>query len=309
MIVMKSIKKIYEVFTKIKYKIFFKYFPIAGSKSYYKKATGKKLNLENPRDFNEKLQWLKIYWRHPLVTQCADKYEMHKYAKDCGCQEVLNEIYGIYNNTSEIEWDKFPNKFAIKTTNGCGTNIICDSKINLNIKKASKQINKWLKTDYSLAAGEFHYAKMRPRIICEKYIETGNGLLPNDYKIYCFNGKAKLILVATDRASNLKLNFLDLNWNRLDIGSDKYNQGALPEKPSCLNEMIKYAEILSSKFPFVRIDFYNFDGKPLLGEMTFTPAACAATYYNDNGLTQLGNLINLPEKYNASIINNDSASK
>lgn len=274
--------------------------PTLASKYLYKKNTGRKLNLRNPRDFNEKLQWLKLYWKHPLVTQCADKYEVRSYVIKTGCPEILNNLYAVHDHVEEICWDEIPEKFALKTTNACGTNIICSDKKKLNVVDAKRTITQWLKIDYSLIAAEFHYKKMRPRIIIERYLEPEDGTLPNDYKIYCFNGIAKIILVATDRDSNLKLNFLDLNWERLNIGSQDYNNGDIPRKPDCLAEMIKYAEVLSQPFPFVRVDFYNYMGKPILGEMTFTPAACAATYYNDFGLQYLGELLTLPEKYEAA---------
>lgn len=138
---------------------------------------------------------------------------------------------------------------------------------------------------------------MRPRIICERYIETDAGLLPNDYKVYCFNGKPNLVLVCTDRSSDLKLNFVNLNWQRLNIGTEKYSRGELPPKPACFDAMIHCAEKLAAPFPFVRVDYYDCNGTPLFGEMTFTPAGCAAMYYNETGLRLLGEMIQLPEKY------------
>lgn len=270
--------------------------PVLASKYLYKKTTGKKLNLKEPKAFNEKLQWLKLYWQHPLVAKCGDKYEMRQYVKDCGCEEVLNELYGVYEDATEIDWEVLPQKFVLKVTNGCGFNIICDDKSKLDKTKAINQLNEWLKTDYSLYAAELHYAKMKPRIICERYIETNAGFLPNDYKIYCFNGKPKLVLVVTERDNDPKLFFLDLNWCKLDIGK-KDTKGDLPNKPDCFNDMLEYAEKLAKPFPFVRVDFYDFNGIPILGEMTFTPAGCMAMNFNEYGLEMLGDMLQLPEKY------------
>ena len=291
------IRKIYTKSNKKIVSFLVKNTPVLASKYLYRKATGKKLNLKNPQDFNEKLQWLKLNWQNPLVTQCADKYEMREYVRNCGCEEVLNELYDVYEATSEIDWDSLPSKFALKCTHGCGFNVICDDKSKLDKNEALEKLNEWLKIDFSLYAAELHYAKIKPRIICEKYIETDAGFLPNDYKIYCFNGDVKIALVCSDRVTELKLNFLDLNWKRIDIGSEKFNKGEVPKKPKCFDIMINYAEKLSKPFPFVRIDFYDYNNKPVLGEMTFTPVGCMAMYYNDFGLKMLGEMIELPEKY------------
>lgn len=271
--------------------------PVLASRLLYRKTTGKRLDLRNPEDFNEKLQWLKLFWQNPLVVKCADKYEVRNYVKDCGCDEILNHLYGIYNDPFEIDWESLPNKFAIKCTHGCGFNIICDDKESLDKDETYKQLNQWLKIRYDRRALEVHYAKIKPRIICERYIETEAGLLPNDYKVYCFNGKPKLVLVCSDRSNNLRLNFADLNWQRMNIGTEKFSRGELPAKPDCFNAMVDYAEKLAAPFPFVRVDFYDYKGKPLFGEMTYTPAGCMALYYNETGLQCLGDMLQLPEKY------------
>ena len=138
---------------------------------------------------------------------------------------------------------------------------------------------------------------MEPRILCEEYIETEAGFLPNDYKIYCNNGVPRVILVCTERNAHVKYDYADTEWNMLDLGSDSFMTGSLPPRPSCLDSMLEYARILSEPFPFVRLDFYDFSGKPVLGEMTFTPGACMATCYKESGLAYLGGLIRLPEPY------------
>jgi len=271
--------------------------PVLASKYFYRRVTGKHLNLKRPHDLNEKLQWLKLYWQNPLVAKCTDKYEVREYALTCGCEEILNRLYGIYEHSSEIDWSKLPNNFALKCTHGCGYNIICDDKDRLDKDEALAKLNEWMKIRYDRLFVEIHYSQVKPRIICEQYLETNAGLLPNDYKVYCFNGKPELVLVCSDRASDLKLDFVDLNWQRMNIGAEKYSSGEVPKKPDCLDAMIYYAEKLAPPFPFVRIDFYDYNGKPILGEMTFTPAGCAATYYNETGLKRLGEMLQLPSRY------------
>ncbi|WP_342539062.1 ATP-grasp fold amidoligase family protein [Sporosarcina sp. FSL K6-1540] len=284
--------KIHEIF----FTLLVKASPILASKYIYQKATDKKLNLNNPKDFNEKLQWLKLYWQHHLVVKCADKYEVRNYVIESGCGEILNELYGVYNDTSEISWDSLPKKFALKTTNGSATNIICNDKSILDKDEAINKLEKWLNIDFGLLYAEIHYSKMTPRIICEKYIETDAGVLPNDYKIFCFNGEPKFLYVGIiDETGYTHKTFYDMEWNKQNFLKESYKSYD-HEKPSCLNEMIKYASILAKPFPFVRVDFYDSNGKPLFGEMTFTPTGGLATYYKDETLELLGNLIELPEK-------------
>ena len=274
--------------------------PVLASKYIYRVIAEKNLNLDNPQDFHQKLQWLKLYWQHPLVVKCADKYEVREYIKVCGCEEILKELYGVYDRVDEIDWEKLPEKFVIKTTNGCGTNIFCENKSSLNKQEVIRQLKKWLKTDFGLFYAETHYSKMKPRIICEKYLQTDSGL-PNDYKFYCFHGVPKVILIIADRDTDLKLFFLDSNWNKLDIGDPsfkaKFNVGEVPPQPECLKEMMKYAEILSAPFPFVRVDMYEYEGKPVFGELTFTPGGAVARYINETGLKLMGDMLKLPEKY------------
>ena len=121
--------------------------PVLATKYIYKRATGKSIDLNNPKSFNEKVQWLKLYWQHPLVVQCADKYEVRAFIKERHCEDILNPLYGVYNDTSEIDWDKLPEKFVLKTTNGCGTNIICKDKDELDKEEIVTKLKKWLKTD------------------------------------------------------------------------------------------------------------------------------------------------------------------
>ena len=271
--------------------------PVLASKYRYRKVTGQKLDLKNPRNFNEKLQWLKLYWQNPLVVKCADKYGVREYAKDCGCEEILNQLYGVYEHPSEIDWGNLPDKFALKCTHGSGFNIICDDKKKLDKEQTLKQLNEWLKTRYGRQTAEIHYTYIRPRIVCEQYIETDAGLLPIDYKFFCFNGKPELVVVCSDRSSDVRFICANLDWQPMDILTKQCSSEKLPNKPDCLDAMIEYAAKLAQPFPFVRVDFYDFKGKPVLGELTFTPAACMSLYYNETGLQLLGDMLQLPRTY------------
>ncbi|RJF37999.1 ATP-grasp fold amidoligase family protein [Pseudoalteromonas gelatinilytica] len=267
--------------------------PVLATKILHYKVTGKHLDLDNPVDFNSKLQWLKLFDKNEFVKMCADKYQMYKYVESKNASGILNNLVAVYDKPEEIDWDNLPEKVAIKCTHGCGYNIVTKKSSLLHKEKVIKKLSEWLKEDFGLVNLEYQYSKIKPRIIIEEYIENKKGELPIDYKIYCFDGVAKLVLVCSERDTDLRLDFFDLNWNRLNIGHPKNESKEEPIPPACFNEMIQYAELLSKDFKFVRIDFYDNDGKPILGEFTFTPAANMATYYNEFGLRKLGGYIKI----------------
>jgi len=268
---------------------------VLANKIMYKVHTGKRLNLKEPQLLNEKLMKLKIedYNNNDLVVKCADKYKVQEYVKECGLEDILNPIIGVYEKAQDIDFDVLPNKFVLKCNHGCGFNIICTDKSKLDKEETVRTLNKWLKKKFGKESRELHYLKIKPLIICENYIETKDGILPNDYKIYCFNGEPKVILTCSERENKLKLNFYDLNWNELMYGHEKDRSHKQIAKPTCLDKMIEDARILAKPFKFVRVDFYDLNGKPLFGELTFTPARCSAAYYNDNGAKILGDMLNI----------------
>lgn len=267
------------------------------SKVIYRIHTKKKLNLDNPTLFNEKLMYLKLndYYKNPLVIKGADKVLVRDYVKDCGCSELLTKIYGVYNDAKEIDFDSLPDKFVLKCNHGCGYNIICTDKNTFDKESAIKKLNKWKKQKFGYETCETHYFKIKPLIFVEEYIETEAGIMPNDYKIYCFNGKAKVVLVCSERDEGVKVNFFDLDWNELFYRDKKYRSTKKILKPNNLNKMIKYAEKLSKPFPFVRVDFYDDSKRVIFGELTFTPARCCADY-NEYGSLELGQMLDL-KKY------------
>jgi hypothetical protein len=181
----------------------------------------------------------------------------------------------------------------MKCTHGCGHNFITKDKSQLDKKVVLEKVDKWLKEKFGKKNLEPHYDLIKPRVVVERYIENVTGDLPLDYKIYCFNGTAKLVLVCSNREYSLKLDFFDLNWNRLNIGHKEDESTEPIVKPSCFHEMLAHAEALSKPFAFVRVDFYDKDGRPIFGELTFTPAANMAIYYNDYGLEYLGDLFDI----------------
>lgn len=272
--------------------------PEMASKIYYYLRMKKKLNLNEPKDFNEKLMWMKLneYPNNMLISDCADKYKVRKYVENMGCGEILNDLIAVYNSVEEINFEKLPEKFVLKCNHGSGYNIICDDIKKLNIEKTKKQLKEWMNTDYWKIKAEVQYKPIEKKIICEKYLESKNEKPIEDYKIYCFNGKAKLCMVCLERNNGkAKYYFMDKSWNILKINQEgiEANDSKIISKPKNINDMYRYAEILAKPFKFVRVDFYDYKGKIVFGELTFTPCACADKDYTNEALIKLGDMIDL----------------
>lgn len=173
--------------------------PVLASKIVFLFAMNKRLDLKNPKTFNEKIQWLKLYWQDPRVAMCADKYELREYVRECDAKEILNPIFGVYKNFDHINFELLPDKFALKCTHGSGYNIICENKDDFNIYEVKKKVNKWMNSRFSYIGAEIQYDKMEPKIIIEKYIEGIDKHPPIDYKMFCFNGKVCLTMTCEGR--------------------------------------------------------------------------------------------------------------
>ena len=269
--------------------------PTIVSKIRYKNNFGRALNLENPTEFNEKLQWLKLkrYQNDPLVIQCADKVRVREYVEQCGCGEMLIECLGVYEDPECIPWEQLPEQFVLKCNHGAGYNIVCNDKSNLDIEAAKNQLKEWLKDDYSLTYAEMHYHQIKRKIICEKYIQPEDGVLPDDYKVYCFDGEAFCTMLCKEREQeeNCKYYFFDKGWNFKPWDSSTADlKNVSIEKPKQFEKMLAYAEKISKGFPFVRVDLYVMEDRIYFGEMTFTPCGCL-----DRDLTPEGNVV-LSEK-------------
>lgn len=267
------------------------------SKIRYKNVFGTELNLDDPKTFNEKLMWLKLnkYANDPLVSQCSDKYAVREYVEKCGLGETLNELLGVWDRASEIPWDKLPRRFAIKCNHGCGYNLICQDKSKFDTKKATEQLDAWMREDFWKEYAEVHYKTIPKKIICEKYLEGKKDALPVDYKIYCFHGEPVFIGNFIERdivTDEILRGYFDLDWNPSPVFRYEMKP-ELFERPKSLEKMLEYAKILSRPFPFVRVDFYEVDGKIYFGELTFTPTGCLATYYTDEAQQKLGELLNV----------------
>ena len=245
----------------------------------YRAKFGKKLDFDHPKTLNEKILWLKFndYWENPLVKQCADKYQVREYIKAIGCQDILNELIAVYESVDEIEWDKLPDSFVMKINFGCGYNIIVPDKTKFDRTDAEQKLRKWIKTKYYLGYSEMQYKDVKPYILVERYLKPHNGVLPEDYKFYCFDGEAPYVMVCTDRQEGGKHPrywYITPDWERQRMTYDAIkDQGKTKiPTPAGIDEAFEYARKLSKGFPFVRVDLYLVDGKVFFGELTFTPS-------------------------------------
>ena len=262
----------------------------------YRAAWGRWPDLEKPITFDEKLLWLNFYWCHPLKAECGDKFALRGYVERHGMAHLLPRLYGVYNTVEAIDFEALPSRFVLKCTHGCRCNVFCQDKTELDLKGTRRDLTRWLTTDYSTLLGELHYARMKPRILCEEFLDDGTGEFPTDYKLYCFGGHVHCTLVCTGREANGKATFgyMDRKGNFLPYDSKSVATRRCITRPAPYEEMISVAEKLSAPFPFVRTDFYCIRERVVLGEMTFTPSACVDRTHTELASIELGDLITLP---------------
>jgi hypothetical protein len=267
-------------------------------KIQYKIKLGRNLNLINPKRFTEKLQWYKLNYHNTLMTICADKYGVREYVKSKGLDDILIDLYSVYDNPSDINFGSLPNKFVLKTNNGNGTNIFCNNKSKLSVDEVKKNLIYWMKQDFYLLGREWAYKNIKFKIIIEEFLQDRENIFNgiNDYKFFCFNGRVKFIVVDVDRYVSHKRNFYNVNWNYINVSSDYPNIGDYITKPYALSDMIKIANRLSEDFPFVRVDLYYVNKKIYFGELTFYPFTGYVQFEPDEFDFKLGREFILPPK-------------
>ena len=261
----------------------------------FKLETGNDLDLVNPKTFNEKLQWLKLYNRKEVFTTMVDKYEVKRYVADKIGEDILIPTIGVYNAFEEIDFKQLPKQFVIKCTHDSGGIIICKDKEKLDILKTKKKINRFLRRKYYYVHREWPYKNVKPRVIIEKYMKNENEEELLDYKMFCFNGTVKFTLVCSGRFSqeNMYESFYDIDWKLIPLTENNHPVDSHVKKPKSYKRMIQIAEILSKDLPFLRVDFYEIDKKPYFGELTFFPASGYEKFTPDKYNQMFGDWINL----------------
>lgn len=264
----------------------------------YYRITGKKMDWKHPQDMSQKLLWLNRYDQSQLKADCADKYRMKEYVRFCGLDEINVPLIGVWSDPDEIDFDALPNQFAMKTNHGCGTNIICRDKSKLDVADAKRKLRDWLQMDFGKLYNELHYLRIKPCVFAEKYLPTAD-LFQIDYKFQCINGEPYCILICADRdaSGHAQLFSYNLQWERVSLlnGEEQTLRREFPH-PVNLEKMIAAAKTLAKPFPYVRVDFYEVEGRLYIGELTFTPYGNIMTYYKDEVLLDMGQKLILPEK-------------
>lgn len=237
----------------------------------FRLLTGYRLNLDNPQTYNEKLQWLKLYYRKPEYTPMVDKYEAKEYVSKIIGEEHIIPTLAVYNKIEDIDFNSLPNQFVLKCTHDSGGIVICTDKSILDIKEAANKLRKGLKKNYYYRNREWPYKNVKPRIIAEQYMSDAEGEL-KDYKFFCFDGVPEYMFIASDRYNKqeeTKFDFFDMDFNHLPFTNGHPNATKHIDKPAGFEEMKRLASILSKDMPHVRVDFYDINGKIFFGELTF----------------------------------------
>lgn len=267
-------------------------------KIQYRRTVGKKLNLDNPTTFNEKIQWLKLHDRKDIYTTMVDKYTAKKYVADIIGDEYIIPTFGVYNKFEEINFDELPEQFVIKCTHDSGGLVVVDDKNKLDINVARTKINTSLRRNFYYSGREWPYKNVKPRIIVEKYMHDSSANELRDYKFFCFNGLVKCFKIDFNRFVKHQANYYDTNGNLL-----KFGEIVCPpdfkkklDMPINLSQMVKLAEKLAKGFPFLRVDFYEVNEKIFFGELTFYPASGMGKFKPEIWDRRLGDMINIKKE-------------
>lgn len=262
----------------------------------YWAMTGKRLNLKDPKTFNEKMQWMKLYDRNPQYTSMVDKYEVKKIVADTiGEEYVIPSLGGPWDNFDEIDFEMLPDQFVLKTTHDCGGVIVCKDKMVFDKEQARNKIEKHLRRNYYSWCREWPYKEIKPRVFAEKFMQDGNNDFLPVYKFFCFNGEPKIIQsIQNDKQEDESIDYFDVNWNRIDMRQNFPNSEKPLPKPGCLKQMVELARKLSScKKNFIRVDLYEINGKIYFSEYTFFSDAGFAPFDPEDWDNKLGELVRL----------------
>lgn len=271
-------------------------------KKQFKNTLGYDLNISEPKTFNEKLQWLKLYYHNPVITKCADKYLVREYVKEKIGEEYLIPILGVWDNPDDIDFDSLPNQFVLKVNWGSGQNVVVEDKSKLNLEAIRKKLKYWMEpfSNHYYYSFEWQYKNIQPKIICEKYIKI-NKEKSFEIHMLCFNNNIKYIysyILGGSHDSKYEYIIYDENWNKQPMFFyEKFDyDNKYMGKPKHFELMKKLANKLSSDFPFVRVDFYYIDEIIYFGELTFTPGAGYNKYISMDWEYNIGALLELPEE-------------
>ncbi len=263
----------------------------------YKRLMGKKLNLNPPVTYNEKLNWMKLYDRNPMYTKLADKYAVREYVKEKIGEDYLIPLLGVWDKADDIDFDKLPDQFVLKCTHDSESAVICKDKKHLDIEEVKKKLDRALKVNFYYYNREWVYKNISPRIVAEEYVEDEKDKELRDYKIFCFDGVPKAMFIATDRGIHkTKFDFFDMDFNHLDFTQHYPNSDVPVHKPEHFEEMKVLAHKLAEGLSQVRVDFYEANGKIYFGEMTFFHHGGTTPFEPEKWDYTFGEWFKLPDK-------------
>lgn len=265
---------------------------------FYYTAFAKLPDLKNPQTFNEKLQWLKLYNRKPEYIKMVDKCDAKKYVASIIGEDHIIPTLGVYNNVDEIDFDTLPKQFVLKCTHDSGGLVICKDKDELDIESAKEKLHRNFSENIFWRTREWPYKNIKPRVIAEKYLIDESGIELKDYKFFCFNGICKFFKIDFNRYVEHHANYYDRDLKLLPFGENAcppiFNKSLFI--PDNINEMIRLAEVVANENPFVRVDFYNVNGRIYFGEITFFPDSGVGVLNPIEWDAKIGSYINLPSE-------------
>ena len=267
-------------------------------KMRYRAVFGKKLNLKDPKTYNEKLNWLKLNDHNPEYCKLVDKYTVREHIKNTIGEEYLIPTFGIWDRFEDIDFNKLPDKFVLKCTHDSGSVVLCRDKKQFDVNAARKKLTKKLKSGLYWYSREWPYKSLKPRIIAEQYMEDEKTSELRDYKFFCFGGDVKALFIASERqvkGEEVKFDFFDENFNYLNVRQVHPNAKTTPEKPEKFEEMKALAKKLAAGFSHVRVDFYEVNGKVYFGELTFYHFAGLGPFDPEEWDLTMGNWLKLPK--------------
>lgn len=293
---------IQEWYADIKYYLRFKLYPQGLANEMHRGIVGYDINWKDPQTLNEKINWMKFYGDTSLWASLADKIKVREYIKERIGEDILPKLYGVWENANDIDFCKLPRRFVLKTNHGCGTVIPVADSNKLDKEKAILQLNTWLEKPFGYDTVEPHYLKIKPLVYAEEFLDNDSNISSSliDYKVHCFNGKAYYIMCCTDRilGQHATFSFYDIDWHPLpEFSSDNLRDGfvSIP-RPSQLDALLKYAEVLAKGHPLMRVDFYIIQDRIVFGEITMTPQGGYLDYLSSEGIQKMGALVTLPKK-------------
>lgn len=268
----------------------------------FKKRFGYPIDWQNPRGFNEKMRWIQFHTDTQEWSHLADKYAVRRYIREKGYGHLLVELYGKWDKAADIDFDRLPDRFVLKTNHGYGEILLVRDRAQADRARIRAVMQHYLDTPFGILSAEPHYLRIKPCIIAEELLPEPRGISTSivDYKFYCFHGVPRICGVFYDRDMDTHQStctYYDADWQRRDeyLREDLRGRAKDMPRPRSLEQMLQACHDLAAQFPFVRMDFYEIEGRPCFGEFTFTPAALTGGSLHHHILMEWGKLIDLNE--------------